>query len=215
MTNRIASFRGFLKTGVLGPLSTDMKLIEVAKVLGAPQFFFLHYDTKDVPDYWGYNKLEISFAPDQPHEMKWFQIEHAGGLEGEFDVITDTLMLALEGFDGDTRPSAFLAGDLWNLENVRVNIGALGGDVMLNISAGKVTVIFDVASDFIPDENAENYIATTEISRIVSDIDGRTNLNSIYAFPSAEEAAQSDTYGHPIQLTGRDYLQMISAPSKT
>ncbi|SDP76068.1 hypothetical protein [Phyllobacterium sp. OV277] len=210
MTNQIISFREFLKTGILGPLSTDMKLIDVAEALGVPTFFFLHPDTEDVPVYWGYNKLEISFEVESPHPMQWFQIEHAGGLEGDFEAISDKILLALDGFNGDTKPSEFLLGELWNPDEVIVNLGALADDIALNICAGKISVLFQLDSTFIVDGDAERYIVTADIIQIINDIDGRTSLDSVYSHLSAEDAIKSNTWRHPIRITGREYLKAIS-----
>jgi hypothetical protein len=40
----------------------------------------------EFPAYWFYGKLELSFDPERPHAMHFFQIEAAGGLSAEFAV---------------------------------------------------------------------------------------------------------------------------------
>src|SRR5688500_6088670 len=119
MKKQLISFRDFLKTGVFGPISPGMKMIEVARELGAPDGWTTEH-AETIPLYWTFGKLEISFDEDSPHLMSWFQIEEAGYLEGDFDVVTSHLVLSLDGFSGTTKPSEFLSADLWPPENVTV-----------------------------------------------------------------------------------------------
>ena len=40
----------------------------------------------EFPAYWFYGKLKLSFDPERPHAMHFFQIEAAGGLSAELAV---------------------------------------------------------------------------------------------------------------------------------
>ncbi|RAZ88735.1 hypothetical protein DPM33_22395 [Mesorhizobium hawassense] len=130
MKKQLVSFRDFLATGVLGPVSLDMRLIEVAQALGSPDGW--NIDEGDpIPVYWFFGKLEISFDSTAPHSMHWFQIEEASQLEGEFEPLTKQLKMSLDGFSGATRPSEFLAASLWDPTQASVYYAALSDDILL------------------------------------------------------------------------------------
>ncbi|MER9489985.1 hypothetical protein NKI50_29180 [Mesorhizobium sp. M0563] len=57
MKKQLVSFRDFLKTGTLGPVYPGMKMIEIAKVLGAPDDWLTEY-AEAVPEYWFCGTLE-------------------------------------------------------------------------------------------------------------------------------------------------------------
>jgi hypothetical protein len=99
MKKQLASFRDFLATGTLGPVSPAMKLSEVAKALGSPDGWNIS-EGDSVPVYWFFGKLEISFDSIAPYSMNWFQIEEASQLEGEFEPFTRQLKVSLDGFSG-------------------------------------------------------------------------------------------------------------------
>ena len=208
MTKRIISMREFLRTGVFGPITTDLTLMDVAKTLGAPTHF-VTWCAENIPTYWCYGKLELRFAEDAPHPMEWFQIEHAGELEGEFEVISPDFILSLEGVSGETKPSALLRAALWEPSSTIVNIGALADDVMLNICAGLVNIIFRVDSTFVPEGDALRYISESTVDEIIREIDERTEIDSIYSFPSAEEARESGARAHKHSVSGAKYLDAV------
>ncbi|KQY78647.1 hypothetical protein ASD52_02025 [Ensifer sp. Root142] len=197
MTKKIVSMREFLRTGAFGPLTTDATLLDVARALGAPTFFSTEH-AEDVPTYWGYGKLEIQFETTAPHRTDWFQIEHADELEGEFELITQNLVLALEGCDGTARPSALLSSNIWQPELCVVTIGALADDVLLNIRARNIRVVYRVDSTFISDGDAIKYVSQTGIEEIVREIDHRTEIDSIYSFRLDKNAPASIADVHAI-----------------
>ena len=104
---QIASFLEFLRTGRLGPLSTDCTPAQVARLLGVPGGYIVH-DYRNWPTYWCYgDHVEISFL-DERGKMDWFQIDRASSLEGEFFLVSENLAVTLDGFSGEMRPSSFL-----------------------------------------------------------------------------------------------------------
>ncbi|CAN7532962.1 hypothetical protein [Mesorhizobium caraganae] len=83
MKKQLASFRDFLVTGNLGPVTPGMTLIEVAETLGSPDGW--NIDEGDlVPAYWFFGPLEISFDSIAPYQMNWFQIE--GATQGQIRI---------------------------------------------------------------------------------------------------------------------------------
>lgn len=211
---QIVSFREFLSTGKLGPISTDMALKDVAKALGSPSRFYLHVDTPDVPIYWCYGKLEISFAEEPPYTMSWFQIEFAGDLEGDFEKITEDLIVTLDGLGGDTPPSQFLRAGLWANDEIKVLIGALSDDVVFTICAGTISIHFRIDSSFIADGDAVRYVESNDISQIARDIDSRTDLDSIYSHPSHELAIPFGDFAKLRVINGSEYLAALDTVQK-
>jgi hypothetical protein len=109
----IASFKQFLATGRLGPISTDLNLRQVADLLGTPQdWIFSYYDT---PPYWIYTeidndrpKLEIEFSLDAPHPVEWFQMEDASYICGPFHLFGRSLAMTTDGLSGESTPAEYL-----------------------------------------------------------------------------------------------------------
>ena len=72
----LVSFRQFLATGTLGPLTPGLGLLEVADLLGPPQDWVTEHAER-YPLYWMYSdpngsnapRLEVQFAEDPPHAM--------------------------------------------------------------------------------------------------------------------------------------------------
>ncbi|WP_027057010.1 hypothetical protein [Mesorhizobium loti] len=206
MKKQLVSFRDFLKTGSLGPISPDMTMAEIVEVLGMPE----HAD----PDYWTFGKLEISFDVEPPSQMNWFQIEEAGYLKGELEVITDRLALSLDGFSGKTKPSQFLDASLWAPDQVKIFYAASGDDILLNICAGSIQIHFRVDTDFIGDQDAERYLNSSAISQLVAEIDSHAVLDSIYSYPypKAEEVPGAFNW---TPLSGTDYLNLPNRQKNT
>lgn len=204
--SRTTSFPEFLKSAELGPLVPGMTLRDVAKELGPPDWFQFHPDTKLVPDYWGYGKVEVQFDQDPPYRMAWFQIEHAGSLQGEVEMITTDLQLSLEGFSGSTSPSDFLKAGLWSLPKVIVHVGACHDDIYLNLSAGKAAIFFRVDTSFIADGNAEGYLEKMPVRQLMRAVNPRTGLDSIYALKDAREAFLAASAVTCRCIEGKHYL---------
>jgi hypothetical protein len=204
MKKQLVSFRDFLKTGTLGPVSPGMKMIEIAKELGAPDGWLTEY-AEMVPDYWFYGTLEVSFDKDPPYELDWFQIEHVHAIRGKTERITDQFSLSMDGFNSRTKPSEFLAAGLWTPEEAMVFYTASRDDIELNICVGSIQIYFRVDTDFIEDRDAEKYLKGVTVSQLTCDIDHRTEIDSIYSYshPAIEQITNAIDW-RPIG--GRDYL---------
>jgi hypothetical protein len=203
----LVSFCDFLKTGTLGPISAGMKMMEVAETLGPPDGWITEH-AKTVPVYWTFGKLEICFGEDAPHLMNWFQIEEAGYLEGDFEVLTDSLRLSLDGFTGDTKPSEFLAAGLWAAQEATVFYAAVSDDILLNVCAGPIQIHFRVDTGFIGDGDAERYLTDASVSQLIGDIGSRTKLDSIYSYPHPALEQVPGAFNWKA-LSGRDYLNLV------
>lgn len=210
MKKQIVSFRDFLRTGNIGPVSPTMKMIEIAKLLGAPDDWMTH-DNDHAPLYWCYGNLEISFDKTPQHKMHWFQIENAGYLEGDYELIADSLVLSLDGFSGQTKPSEFLGSGLWSPDAVKVFYAAVSDDILLNICAGSIQIFYRVDTDFIEDKDATRYLETTEIKQLIGDIDGRTEIDSIYSYPHIATEKLAGAFNWKSCNAG-DYLRFKPCP---
>ena len=206
MKKQLLSFRDFLKTGCLGPVFPSLKMIDIAGVLGPPDDWITKH-AETIPVYWIFGKLEISFDDEAPHRMNWFQIEEAGYLEGDFEVLTDRLVLSLDGFSGGMKPTEFLAAGLWAPEDATVFYAAASDDILLNICAGPIQIHFRVDTDFIEDGDAQKYLANFTVSQLVSDIDSRATLDSIYSYAESASEEIPGAFNWKL-LSGRDYLTL-------
>ncbi|MBZ9794199.1 hypothetical protein [Mesorhizobium sp. ES1-4] len=175
MKKQLLSFRDLLKTGRLGSISPGITRAEIAELLGTPE----HAD----PDYWTFGKLEFSFDREPPHQMNWFQIEHASYLKGKLEAVTDRVSLSLDGFSGKTKPSQILAANLWPPVEAMLFYTASTGDIDLNICAGPLQIHFRIDTDFIEDRDTEKYLNSVSVCQLISDIDHRTKIDSIYSYP--------------------------------
>ncbi|RWC57183.1 hypothetical protein [Mesorhizobium sp.] len=207
MTKQLLSFRDFLRTGTFGPFSPSLRMIDVASMLGPPEGWITEH-AETIPVYWIFGKLEISFGEEAPHRMNWFQIEEAGNLDGDFEVLTDRLVLTLDGFSGHTKPSEFLSAGLWAPEDAAVFYAALSDDILLNICAGPIQIHFRIDTDFIEDGDAKKYLASSTVSQLVSDIDSRATLDSIYSYSRQAFEEIPGAFNWNL-LSGRDYLMLV------
>lgn len=205
MPGILISFRDFLKTGHFGPITPDLCLLDVANTLGAPDSFLTKH-AENIPTYWRYGKFEIDFLVEVPHKIRFYQIEWASYLEGQYELIKNDIVLLLEGLHGSTKPSEFLLAGLWDTENVTVNVGAMSDDIKLNICAGLVRIVFEINASFIENGDAEKYLTDTSITEIIKTIDDRTEVNSILVDLSETEAAANSQHGHSRHVSGRQYL---------
>ncbi|MEI9403983.1 hypothetical protein [Mesorhizobium argentiipisi] len=207
MKKQVASFRDFLTTGALGPVSPDMRLIEVAQALGSPDGWNIN-EGDPIPVYWFFGKLEVSFDSIAPYSMNWFQIEGASQLEGEFEPLTRQLKVSLDGFSGATRPSEFLAAGLWDSAQASVYYAALSDDILLNICAAGIQIHFQVDTSFIGDRDATKYLSKSTVLQLVRDIDPRTKVDSIYSCPRKATEELPGVFNWHL-VTGRDYLALV------
>ncbi|MER9082886.1 hypothetical protein [Mesorhizobium sp. M0895] len=208
MKKQLVSFRDFLKTGTLGPVYPGMKMIEIAKVLGAPDDWLTEY-AEAVPEYWFYGTLEASFDKDPPHELDWFQIEHVHAIRGKTERITDQFVLSMEGLNGRTKPSEFLEAGLWAPDEVKIFYAKFSDwEFTLDLCAGPVHIFFRVDIDFIENGEIERYLSKTSVAQIISDIDRRTVVDSIYSYrhPSSEQRRIELDWK---VLTGNEHLALV------
>lgn len=106
--SKIASFLDFLRSGSMGKLSANSTPAQVAQHLGVPGGHLLQAEDT-WPLYWCYgDHIEIAFRPDSNGKMTFFQIERAQWLKGDFFAVGDNMVVTLDGFRGDMRPSEFL-----------------------------------------------------------------------------------------------------------
>jgi hypothetical protein len=208
MEKQIASFREFLSTGRLGPLHHCMTLMDVARVLGPPEDWITS-EEQTVPVYWKFGKVEISFDETAPHRMHWFQIEHAEHLQGEFDAITDDLVLALDGIDGTTKPSEFLSAGLWSPDIASVCCETSHGDASMCICAGNVQILFRIdlrtADDGWPRGDSDRF----SLSELTGAIERSARLDSVYSYPGPAREYLPASLGWRI-IDSRNYLASLT-----
>lgn len=143
----IASFRHFLSTGQLGPLTIDMTLVDVAQAIGPPQAFGELADRDPLPLRWHYESdfsvLEIDFLPSPPHRIDQFRLEPS--LLGEFCLFGPNLLMTTDGIGGRLPPSSFLRSGAFDEAATVVHLSD-GLDV--TIVSDHVSVLFWGAEDF-------------------------------------------------------------------
>lgn len=203
----LISLREFLKTGVFGPLHLEMNLLDVAKVLGAPSHFITGH-AENIPTYWCYGKLEIEFEEIAPHRIRFYQLEFANDLEGQFEPISRDSILSLDGFSGKTNPSDFLQSNLCDLGQVVVNISALADDILLNVCMGRVEIYFRVESSFTIDGNALDFIKNNSLEDFLLTVDQQSTVDSIYVMSPSHSSTSS--YMSVYRLSGTEYLNLIA-----
>ncbi|MES0156643.1 hypothetical protein NKJ81_24030 [Mesorhizobium sp. M0018] len=216
MKKQLVSLRDFFMTGTLGPVIPGMKMIEIAEAFGAPDDWITKY-AETIPVYWIYGQLEASFDNEPPHDLNWFQIEHVHAIRSKTERITDQFALSMDGFDSRTKPSEFLNAGLWTPEEAMVFYIASRNDIDLNICAGPIQIYFRVDTDFIEDRDAEKYLNGVTVSQLISDIDHRTEIDSVYSYshPAIEQITKAIDWK---SISGRNYLnfarQEVAAPMK-
>ena len=87
---KIVSLGEFLRTGRLGPLTTELTPNDVGQLMGAPSFWFTG-ERLPFPDYWHYGRLELCFGRDPAQLQRplilFFLIQFAEPLTGDCVVI--------------------------------------------------------------------------------------------------------------------------------
>jgi hypothetical protein len=192
----------FLATGRLGPVHCGLSRNQVAGMLGPPDGWI----GKEFPAYWFYGKLELSFDPERPHAMHFFQIESAGGLSGDCEVIAGgKIVLELEGLSGDSHPADFLRmmSDGARPLHVIYSRPSNTGSFVLQIVSGSVTIIFDFE---FPDEIVSDLAALDEAAYL-RQCDRFARLDSIYAFRKPDGPVRSDT---KFAVTAAAYLAAMT-----
>jgi len=190
------SFRDFLKTGKLGPISTSLSMPDVAKILGAPDEWVV--DETDVwPLYWIYGPVEMSFAPNLPHKLQWFQIEQPGTLVAKNERLTSAYRLCLDGLAGKTKISDLLSAGVWDLDKVTIFYAAYHGEFAVDLCVGSVKIFFEsVSLPTKPNKNA------------VRRIDRLARMSSIYSYDQSADLEPRFDLDYT-SLTGRQYLDLL------
>ena len=87
---KMVSIKELLRTGRLGPLTTELTPNEVGHLMGAPSFWFTG-ERLPFPDYWHYGRLELCFVRDPAHRERplilFFLIRFTEPLTGDCVVI--------------------------------------------------------------------------------------------------------------------------------
>lgn len=178
----------FLATGRLGPVHCGLNRNQVALALGAPDGWIARRSGEEFPSYWCYGKLELSFDPDPPHAMNFFQIEFASRLSGDCEILAGgKIVLALQGLSGRSRPSDVLRlirddGRPW-----LVHYSGPTGSGALTVCNESVMIVF--GTEF-PDEITSE-LAAMDDAAYLKQCDRYADLDSIYVYPRLE--ARLDT----------------------
>jgi hypothetical protein len=211
----LASFRDFLKTGNLGPLTPTLDLRATSGLLGPPGDWVFISKEDGFPLYWMYQdglrcRLEINFDPSPPHAMQWFQIDGAEGLRQAVHVFGNHLALAMDGFHGGCGPSELLASRVWETEKVLLQFDPK--DLMLVVSAGTVQLIFEIADDEDGPTGERRAMLADAFgrNRCFAEIERHYQMTSIYAFPRREAALWPELAGH-VNCSGDRYLASLEA----
>lgn len=159
-----------------------------------------------VPLYWAYSKLEMAFAADHPYPMQWLQIEDAGGLAGDVEVLHHGLVLSLDGLHGNMTPSEFLRSRLWDLDTIEVLYCQEGEDIDLHLRVGRTELVFVGRGDFETPEGTQSAIDRPGSFRR---IDNSAKLDSVYAYSRHRSIPElpSSSWKH---LGAHDYLALAS-----
>jgi hypothetical protein len=176
-----ASLRAFLQTGVLGPISFDLALLDIADLLGPPSWW-----TTDARDYpfpldWGYSDLGISFSSEPPHRIASLKINPAEVDGTQFHDLCPLLRLSLDDLPIHDRPSAMLGSGIWDLDSAEIGIHPDCSDPKLSINVVGIELLYVVL-----DSEAEKFAALQqgeEIDRAAALLDENATLHGIYAFP--------------------------------
>lgn len=135
-----------------------------------------------------------------------FQIEFAGGLSGDCEVIAGgKIVLELEGLSGGSRPADFLRvmSDSTRPLHVIYSRPSNIGSFVLQIVTGSVIVIFDFE---FPDEIVSDLAALDEAAYL-RQCDRFARLDSIYAYPKLDGPVRSDTR---FTVTAAAYLSAMA-----
>jgi len=186
----IASFRHFLSTGQLGPLTIDMTLVDVAQAIGPPQAFGEFAGGDPLPLRWHYESdgsvLEIDFLPSPPYRIDQLRLEPS--LRGEFCLFGPNLLMTTDGIGGGSPPSLFLKSGAFDEAATVVHLSE-GLDV--TIVSDHVSVLFKGAEDFAESLDPETRLAIfkgfgrtfdfTEIEALLVPVEFRSHSDTAHA----------------------------------
>ncbi|MCI5078159.1 hypothetical protein [Oricola sp.] len=212
----LCSFREFLKTGCLGALTPEQNLMDVARLLGTPQYWMIEESDAPFPLYWGYDdrhsrggpSLEISFDKKPPHAMNWFQLEHADYIADEVHSFGQRLAVAMDGFVAETRASELLQSGVWEPRAATVQYNAEID--MLLVTFGRVEVAYmleETEAEKLDKARRAAMQAAFGQTAVFAEMDARFILNSIYSRPAPVDAEPPNVS----VCSGEQYLMSLLA----
>lgn len=206
----------FLQTGRFGPLLNSMTQANVEDLLGPPDGYDEHPDSRNdrgQSSYWMYGDvLEMSFRRDPPYYMNWFQLEHlqsGSALSADFG---GRLSLELNGLTWRTPPSGFI-GRLGS-GNAEVQFELAMGHISFRLFFGDDVEMFFVSSDPAILQG-ELTGSRHSLARTLRNIESHSLVECIYSFPQPygrEERLRMRTVhgASTTWMTGNEYLALIS-----
>lgn len=202
-----ASFRSFLETGVLGPINIELTLLEVAALLGPPDWWITDAHSEDLPPlYWGYSRLEISFEPEPPYSVEWFQIEHPDTLKTPRHKLGKLLTMSMDGIDVSVRPSHLLL-EFRDLERLEVGIPRNRDQPVLEIYNNTVSIIYVALDrDF---EIVDGVTANDDMAAWLRNMEPHFFIDSIYSFRDPAREGQWPKDGWTT-IPAAEYLKIIA-----
>ena len=216
---KLCSFREFLATGKLDELTPEKNLMEVADLLGTPQYWMDGGHNGPYPLYWGYTGkhrdnapcIEIAFNDIPPHAMSWFQFEHADCFSDEVHVFGNDIVLAMDGFTSETRASELISSGGWDPRLVRVYYNAKID--MLLVTSGQVEVTYmleDDESDKLDEARRTELQEAFGRAALFAEMDAKYLWNSIFSHPAQSREQLLERPGMSM-CTGEQYLRSLRA----
>lgn len=194
----------FLLTGRLGPIAFPASRNAIAKQIGSPASF------GEDGNYWAYGALYLRFEEDG--RLRWTQIEYAGSLSDECEVIPTggeggPLVIGLGTLSGGSLPSDFLRLLIAQGEHPSViaRVDAAAQPIATHVVTGTVAIGFTGRSgdtDAPAQPEAAQHLAAV--------IEARMRLDEIYAFePAAAQEEMARIAAGAVRMSGADYLAAL------
>jgi hypothetical protein len=170
---KLASFRAFLNTGVLGSIRPGLPLNAIAEELGPPDSWLVDDKVGPAPHYWTYgHHLELAFVFDPSPFCTWFQIEDAGFMSGDAVPITKRFAMTLDGLSGASRLSDLIRA-VDDPARTQVELRSFGyPDPRLHI--GEVEIGFD--------GDGKGFDHDWSLAQKILFYEENASLNSIYSY---------------------------------
>lgn len=191
---RLVSLVEFLNTGHLGPLKPGSAVREIADQFGPPKGWIFN-SIDPLPDYWTYGRLEVFLDFDEEPRCRWFQIEHAGSLSGDVDILSDGWVMTLDGLDGESKIADFI-GRIHDIDRVSVHFVA---------NAPRVWIDRSVQIGFGHDN--ELPVQRDQITSMLAAVNRDSWLDSIYSYSPDELLIGWQDEWH---LSGRAFLAALA-----
>lgn len=203
MAVETASLTTFLRTGALGPITTESTAADVGRLLGAPKSFVVN-DGELFPAYWSYDHLEISFAAQAndkpPYGMHFFQLEYAYRFKGKYAWAAEgRLRIGLDGLSARSRLSAYALA-IADLPDAMVTARRFDGstDWEVYLSTPRINAVF--ATDIKGKSAAPEHLSQLDDGETARRIERHARIDSIYAYPPKTTFGPQGT----TRRTGRD-----------